>query len=114
MHKKVKCGGGFGSRAPPLPFKIVGNGRGTNFYNLVYLLVLFLIYFPMAAGGYFALGELVQDNIVLSMSDGWERVVVEIMLLLHLVSAFPIITNPPAQIFEEILSIPSGGISFMV
>ncbi|XP_023326958.1 amino acid transporter ANT1 isoform X2 [Eurytemora carolleeae] len=78
-----------------------------NYAAVIAILILFLIYFPMAAGGYFALGELVQDNIVLSMSDGWERVVVEIMLLLHLVSAFPIITNPPAQIFEEILSIPS-------
>ena len=62
----------------------------------------------MAAGGYFALGHLVQDNIVLSMSDGWQRVVVEVMLLLHLVTAFPIITNPPAQMFEEMLNIPTG------
>ena len=71
-------------------------------------LVLFLIYFPMAAGCYFALGDVVQDNIVKAMSPGWQRVVVEIMLLLHLITAYPIITNPPAQFFEQLFKIPSG------
>ena len=42
------------------------------------------------------------------MSDGWMRVLVEVMLLLHLVTAFPIITNPPAQMFEQLLGIPAG------
>jgi len=69
--------------------------------------VLFGIYFPMAAACYFSLGDKVTDNIVLAMSDGWQRMVVEVMLLLHLVTAFPIITNPPAQFFEQILNIPS-------
>jgi vesicular inhibitory amino acid transporter len=71
------------------------------------ILILFLIYFPMAAVGYFSLGSLVEDNIVLSMTDGWMKVTVEIMLLLHLITAFPIITNPPAQMFEEILGLPT-------
>jgi len=78
-----------------------------NYAAVIAIGILFLIYFPMAAVGYFSLGELVQDNIVLSMSEGWQRVVVEIMLLLHLVTAYPIITNPPAQMFEELLNIPS-------
>ena len=51
----------------------------------------------MAAGCYFSLGDQVKDNIVTAMSSGWQRVVVEIMLLLHLITTFPIITNPPAQ-----------------
>jgi len=69
--------------------------------------VLFAIYFPMAAGCYFSLGDQVTGNIVLSMSDGWQRITVEIMLLLHLVTAFPIILNPPAQFCEKLLNIPS-------
>ena len=73
--------------------------------------VLFLIYFPMAAGCYFALGDVVQDNIVLSMPSGWEKITVEIMLLLHLITAYPIITNPPAQFFEEVFNIPSSKLS---
>jgi len=70
--------------------------------------ILFCIYFPMAAGCYFALGDVVQDNIVLSMPSGWEKITVEIMLLLHLITAYPIITNPPAQFFEEVFNIPSN------
>ena len=62
----------------------------------------------MAAGCYFALGDQVRDNIVLAMSSGWEKVTVEIMLLLHLITAYPIITNPPAQFFEQLLNIPSS------
>merc|ERR1719414_2195054 len=69
--------------------------------------VLLAIYFPMAPGCYFSLGDQVTDNIVLAMSDGWQRITVEIMLLLHLISAYPIITNPPAQFFEQLLGIPS-------
>ena len=60
----------------------------------------------MAAGCYFGLGDQVTDNIVKAMSHGWQRVVVEIMLLLHLITTFPIITNPPAQAFEKLLQIP--------
>ena len=71
-------------------------------------LVLFLIYFPVAVGCYFSLGDQVKDNIVTAMSTGWQRVVVEIMLLLHLITAYPIITNPPAQFFEQLFKIPSG------
>ena len=36
------------------------------------------------------------------------KMLVEIMLLLHLITAFPIITNPPAQFFEEMLNVPSS------
>ena len=68
--------------------------------------VLFLIYFPVAVACYYSLGDLVQDNIVLAMSGGWERAVVEVMLLVHLVTTFPIIMNPPAQILEHLLRIP--------
>merc|ERR1712013_344454 len=78
-----------------------------NYAAVIAMGVLFAIYFPMAAGCYFSLGDKVTDNIVLAMSNGWERVVVEIMLLLHLVTAYPIITNPPAQFFEQMLNIPS-------
>jgi len=78
-----------------------------NYSAVMAMGVLFLIYFPMAAGCYFSLGDQVTDNIVLAMSDGWQRMTVEIMLLLHLVTAYPIITNPPAQFFEQMLNIPS-------
>ena len=49
-----------------------------------------------------------KDNIVLAMLPGWMKMLVEIMLLLHLITAFPIITNPPAQFFEEMLNVPTS------
>jgi len=78
-----------------------------NYSAVTAMGILFAIYLPMAAGCYFSLGDSVKDNIVLAMSGGWERITVEIMLLLHLVTAYPIITNPPAQFFEQMLNIPS-------
>merc|ERR1712168_286224 len=41
------------------------------------------------------------------LPNGPIRMIIEIMLLLHLISAFPIITNPPAQYFEQLFNIPS-------
>merc|ERR1712179_256153 len=70
--------------------------------------ILFIIYFPMATACYYSLGDVVTPNIVLAMSEGGVTKVVEVMLLLHLITAFPIITNPPAQFFEQLLKIPSS------
>jgi len=68
--------------------------------------ILFLIYLPMAAIPYYAFGGDAKDNIALSISSGPLKVTVEIMLLLHLVAAFPILLNPPAQYFENLMEIP--------
>ena len=62
----------------------------------------------MALGPYLSFGSSSESNIVLSLSVGPVRLVVEIMLLLHLVAAFPILTNPPSQFFEYTLNIPAG------
>jgi hypothetical protein len=42
------------------------------------------------------------------------KIAVEVLLMLHLVSAFPIIVNPNNQFFEELLGFPKGKIIFMV
>ena len=62
----------------------------------------------MAAIPYYAFGGDAQDNVALSISSGPLKVTVEIMLLLHLVAAFPILLNPPAQYFENLMEIPLG------
>jgi hypothetical protein len=36
------------------------------------------------------------------------KIAVEVLLMLHLVSAFPIIVNPNNQFFEELLGFPKG------
>merc|ERR1719289_847466 len=79
-----------------------------NISAIIAMAILFLIYFPMAVGCYYSLGTEVKDNIVLAMLPGWMKMLVEIMLLLHLITAFPIITNPPAQFFEEMLNVPTN------
>jgi len=70
--------------------------------------VLFIIYFPIAAVGYFSLGKCVDENVIESMSDGGLKTAAEIVILLHLVAALPIIINPPSQFFEGLLKIPHG------
>ena len=62
----------------------------------------------MAGACYYAYGANASDNIVLTISDGPVKMTVEVMLLLHLIAAFPIITNPPAQFFECKLNIDPG------
>lgn len=62
----------------------------------------------MALAGYYSLGNQADANIVISLSPGPTRITIEIMLVLHLVSAFPILINPPLQYFEQLFKIPSG------
>ena len=34
------------------------------------------------------------------------KIAVEVLFLIHLITAFPILMNPPSQLFESILNIP--------
>jgi len=70
--------------------------------------VLMIIYVPMASVGYFLLGDLLEGSVVDSLCDGPVKVVVEVLFLIHLISAFPILMNPPSQFFEGLLKIPSN------
>ena len=96
-----------------------------NCDNLLLPSVLCLIYLPMSVAGWWLLGDKVAGSVVDSLCDGAVRflndnvdrlppdclqakVVIEFLFLLHLVSALPIVLNPPFQFFEEILKIPSG------
>jgi hypothetical protein len=66
----------------------------------------------VASVGYFTLGDCVNDNIIMSLSDGPVKTAAEAVLLLHLVTALPIVINPPSQYFEEILHIPKSEFHF--
>jgi len=70
------------------------------------MFVLFLIYMPMSVVGWALLGDLVAGSVVESLCDGPIKVAVEILFLIHLITAFPILINPPCQLFENILNIP--------
>ena len=75
----------------------------TYFYCLSVLLV---VYFPTAAIGYFKLGDCMKDNMLQSMSNGVTMKIAEGVMTAHLISAVPIVVNPPNQYFEEMLGIP--------
>ncbi|XP_023335308.1 uncharacterized protein LOC111706628 [Eurytemora carolleeae] len=70
--------------------------------------ILVILYLPMAAVGYFQLGGEVNNNVVESLCIGTVKTVTEVLLLLHLIAAFPIMINPPNQFFEELLNIPKN------
>jgi len=70
--------------------------------------ILICLYVPMAATGYFQLGDLAENDggIVCVLCDGTIKIITEILLLVHLISAYPMFLNPPNQFFENILGIP--------
>ena len=70
------------------------------------ILVLFALYFPTASVGYFLLGDCMQTNMLDAMSNGYVKKVAEGMMMVHLISAVPIVVNPPSQYFEELMEIP--------
>jgi hypothetical protein len=41
------------------------------------------------------------------------KIIIEVLLLLHLVAAFPMQINPPNQHFEEMLNIPKSNSTFL-
>ena len=69
---------------------------------------LFLIYSPLAISGYYCYGDAARSSIVETISHGPLRMTAEICFLVHLICAFPIVFNPSAQYFEELMKIPSG------
>jgi len=68
--------------------------------------ILCTIYMTMSAASWGLLGDVVGDSVIDSLCDGPIKVAVEVLFLLHLVTAFPILLNPPSQFFEELFGIP--------
>ena len=66
------------------------------------------MYIPIAGAGYWIYGELVEDNISLSLRPGPLEVAAIILITLHLLFAFVILQNPLSQVFEKLLKLPQG------
>jgi len=73
---------------------------------VIAMLILCLIYVPMSAVGWGLLGDKLENSVIESLCDGPVKVTVEILFLLHLITSFPILLNPPNQFFEGLLKIP--------
>lgn len=71
------------------------------------MIILVFIYLPMAAVGYYQLGLLADNDggIACVLCDSPIKLAVEILLLIHLISAYPMFLNPPNQFFESMLGI---------
>jgi len=73
---------------------------------VVAMVILASIYLTMSATSWGLLGDRVGDSVIDSLCDGPVKVAVEILFLIHLITAFPILLNPPSQFFEELFNIP--------
>ncbi len=58
-------------------------------------------------------GDNVEDNILQSLSAGWMRTTVEILITAHLILAFVIALNPFAQEVEDIFKVPHSKYFFL-
>ena len=64
------------------------------------------MFLSLSATGYFLLGDCMEYNMLDSISDGPMRMAAQILMLIHLVVAFPIGINVPNQYIENLLDIP--------
>ena len=78
----------------------------------------------MMAASWGLLGDLVQSSVMDVLCDGPVRsmdalvslvhvhvqvkIAAEVLFLIHYMSAFPIVMNPPSQMFENMLNIPAS------
>ncbi|XP_075229576.1 uncharacterized protein LOC142329123 isoform X2 [Lycorma delicatula] len=68
--------------------------------------VILCLYLPVAFGGYVVYGDIVNANILLSLSRGILVSTANILMAVHLLLAFFIIINPVCQEIEEIFDVP--------
>lgn len=70
------------------------------------IIVVLAIYLPTASVGYSLLGDCVKPDMLEGMSNGYTKKAAEGVMMLHLISAVPIVINPPNQYFEALMEIP--------
>ncbi|KAL8581783.1 hypothetical protein ACOMHN_043201 [Nucella lapillus] len=68
--------------------------------------VMMLLYFPVAAGGYFVYGRLIEANILQTVSVGIPLMIIQILITIHLFCSFIIVINPLCQELEELFKVP--------
>ncbi|CAH0546045.1 unnamed protein product [Brassicogethes aeneus] len=68
--------------------------------------VILFLYLPLSAAGYYVYGEAVQYNITLSLTKSAYVYVANILMAVHLIFAFLIVTNPVSQELEESFNVP--------
>lgn len=69
---------------------------------------MLILYLLIAIGGYAVYGERVLPNVALSMSATPLTLAANVLMAIHLLSAFIIIINPVCQEVEELYNVPRG------
>ncbi|XP_070199906.1 uncharacterized protein [Littorina saxatilis] len=67
--------------------------------------VMILLYFPVAAGGYFVYGNRVTDNVLEAVTVGPALTIIQCLITIHLFCSFIIVINPLCQEVEEVLKV---------
>ncbi|XP_026314601.1 amino acid transporter AVT1B-like [Hyposmocoma kahamanoa] len=70
------------------------------------------LYLPIAIGGYAVYGESVAPNVSASLSPTPVTLAGNILMVIHLVSAFIILVNPVCQEIEELYDVPRDSIAW--
>lgn len=65
------------------------------------------IYVPVAVIGYYAYGETVSANLLMTMEDSPVKIVAMVLYIFHIIGAYLVFFNPPVQGIEETLHIPN-------
>ncbi|XP_076444879.1 uncharacterized protein LOC143282888 isoform X2 [Babylonia areolata] len=68
--------------------------------------VMVVLYLPVATAGYFLYGNLVQENILQTVSAGAGLIVIQVFITIHLFCSFIIVINPLCQELEEFFKVP--------
>ncbi len=69
-----------------------------------YLLLIF-VYSPVMAVTYLAFGDCVKEDIIKSLTPGHITTACQILMMIHLITIFPIMINAPNQYLEQLLNI---------
>ncbi|RWS25637.1 amino acid transporter ANT1-like protein, partial [Leptotrombidium deliense] len=75
---------------------------------VIAFMILLSIYVPIASIGYKTYGDSVTENVIFTLRDGPNKIVVEVLMAGHLFFAFLLLANAPIQEIENWLKIPNG------
>ena len=83
----------------------------SNVNSMTFATGLITLYLPIAAVGYFAVGDQVASSILDTLKDKTPGPLsngAEILFIIHLVTAFSVVINPFLQQMEVVCKVPPG------
>jgi len=99
-----------------LLYQLIGKSHDLTLKSLCIFPVLMVLYLPVAAVGYSLLGSNLSDNILdtLKAHPTWMYYLVQVLICLHLLSAFTIVINPLCQGVEKLFKVPPRELTLFI